>query len=256
MRQSLEHADHVGKVVEAIDGVHDFGVVRACLHVANNRVAVFIVAPTTVELAREAVRAIANIGRIRPSRTQRQVRIGKWAVDHAALVADFAAAGALAVAAEAGDGVKERRVGHVDGVGVDAPVPVRLHPLEAAFSAQQVLVQLHIPAVPWEEVGHEVDLRVEGIVRVHQVVHARGDGVDPLVLLLGQLAQAHGGTEVLSLLGLGELAPLLADGRVGAGAVCSGDGARGSGRREGEDGEGRSEKHRGEERVVNEGRMG
>lgn len=188
----------------------------------------------------EAVSGLVHVG---PAHSQGQVRVGKGSVDHAALEARHVAAGALAVAAEAGDGVEDGRVGRVQRVGVDAPVPVRLGPGEAALVAQKILVQLHIPAVPREEVGHKVNFRVQGEVRVDQVVHARGDGVDVGILGLGEPAQTHCGTDVLGLFGVGELAPLLANGRVGAGAIGTGNSARGCGRCEGDDAENGARKH-------------
>lgn len=243
MRQSLEHHNHIGKVVESVDGVHDCRVVRPYLHLANNNFAVFIVAFTTVELAREAVEAVARVVHVRPPHSQCQVRISKGAVDYTTLEARLVALGALAVAAKAGDRIKDRGVGHVLGISVNTPVPVRLGTGEAAFSAQQVLVQLHIPAVPREEVGHEVDFRIKGKMGIDQVVHTRRDGIDVGILRLGQLAQAHSGTDVLGPFGFSKLAPFLANGRVGAGTIGTGYSARGSIYREGEDGKDQARKH-------------
>lgn len=84
------------------------------------------------------------------------------------------------------------------------------------------------------EVGHEVDFRVEGKVCVHQVVHARGDGIDVGVLLLRQLTQAHSSTEILSLFVAGKLTPFLADGWACTGAAGTGEGTCGCCRRKGE----------------------
>lgn len=220
MRQALEHRVHIGIVVKSVDRVHGLGVVRAGLHITNDGIAVFVVAQAAVELASKAMQAVADRVHIGPAHGERQVGVGKGPVDDAALEAGDAAVCALAIAAKACRGVKDGRVDRVHGVGVDAPVPVRLRSGEAALVAQQVLVQLHEPAVPGEEVGHKVDIRVEGKVRVDQVVHARGDSLDIGVFGLGKPAHAHGGPEVLGLFGVGEFAPLLANGRVGAG-ICA-----------------------------------
>lgn len=246
VRQSLEQVGHAEEVVLGIDRVHDLRVVRSRLHVAQYRVAILIGSQAAVELAREAVQAVAGFIHIGPPHGQRQIRIGECAVDDTTPEARLVAASALAIAAKAGGRVEDGRAGHVPGVSVDAPVPVRLGALEAALAAQHVLAQLHEPAVPWEEIGHEVDLCVEGEVGPDQLVVARGHGVDGGVLLLWQVVEADGGAEVLGLFGIGELAPLLADLRVGAAASGPGDDARASGSREGENGEDRRGKHRDE----------
>lgn len=252
MWQSLKQVGHVGEVVLGVDRVHDLRVVRSRLHVAHYQVAVLIAAQASIKLARKAVQAVAGLVHVGPPHSQRQVRIGKGAVDDAAPEPRLLAAGFLAVATEAGGRIEDGRVGHVHGVGVNTPVPVRLCAVEAALAAEQVLAQLHEPPVPREEVGHEVDLLVEGEVGVDQLVVARGDGVDGGVLLFRQVVEAHGRPEVLCLFGVGELAPLLADLRVGAAACGPGDGARGSRSREGENCEDRGGKHRDPRRVVNE----
>ena len=89
------------------------GVARPCLHVPNNGRAVFIVDPTIVEFAREAVQAVTGAVHVGPSHSKREVGVGKGAMDHATLEARFVGAGALAVAAKTSDGVKDWRVGHV-----------------------------------------------------------------------------------------------------------------------------------------------
>lgn len=243
MRQSFEHVTHLSVRLEAIDSVHDLRVVRGSLHVPNNWLAVLIVARCSVELASKAVGAVTLVVHVGPSHADGQDRIGKGAVDHTASEARLGAISALAVAAEAGVGVKYRRVLRVLGVAVDTPVPVWLGTSEPAFITQEIFVQLDVPAVPREEVGHKVDLVSEREMGVDQVVQTGGHGVDVGVFLLGKLTHTDGGSEVLGLFGVGELAPLLADGGVSAAAVGTGDSACGGTRGQGEEGKEGTGKH-------------
>lgn len=244
VRQSLEQAGHLLKVGLGVDRVHDLRVVRPSLHIAHYQISILIGPHAAVELSREAVQAVARGVHVGPPHGDRQVGVGEGAVDHAALEARLAAAGGLAVATEAGGRVEEGRVGRVHGVGVDAPVPVGLCPLEAALGAQKILAQLYEPPVPRQEVGDEVDLLVEGEVGVDQLVVARCHGVDGGVLFFREVVEAHGGAEVLGFLVVGELAPLLPDLWVCAGASGPGDSARGSRSREGQECDDRRGKHR------------
>lgn len=188
MRQSLEHGDHIGEPVEAVDGVHGPRIVCSRLHIANNRIAIRVVALAAVELAREAVQPVSGRVHIRPTHSQRQVRAGKRTVDHTPLEARHVATRALAIATKASDGVKDGGVLRIEGVGVDAPVPVGLRSLEAALRPEEVLVELDVPAVPGEEVCDKVDVGVEGEVGVDEVVHARCDGVDGGIFCFGEVA--------------------------------------------------------------------
>ncbi|KAI6754635.1 hypothetical protein HG530_012387 [Fusarium avenaceum] len=217
MWKTLKHLGHAGEGVKRVDGVHNRRVIGCDLHITNNLVAVFILAHTSVELAAEAMRAVSWSVVIWPSHTQSQVQVCERSVNDTTLETRLIAVGSLAITAKSSLSIKEGGVRHILLISVNSPVPVGMDALVVALIAEQVLVQLHVPAMPGEESGDEVNLGLQGGMGVDKIIHASLDVVDELVRLLGKVAHADCGAEVFLLLGTGEFAPFFADDGVGAG---------------------------------------